>query len=73
MPIAIAPTNKELRVVRVLTDEKIKKAFIQQSIKMSDIDTGIEPETSDRFITLSTCTGLGHETRWVVQAVLDTD
>jgi len=56
-----------------VTDEKIKKAFIQQSIKMSDIDTGIEPETSDRFITLSTCTGLGHETRWVVQAVLDTD
>ncbi len=56
-----------------ITDEKLKKAFLQQSIKMSDIDTGIEPETSDRFITLSTCTGLGHETRWVVQAVLDSE
>lgn len=51
-------------------DETVKKYFIQQSIKMSDIDTGIEPETSDRFLTLSTCTGTGHETRWVVQAVL---
>lgn len=55
-----------------ITDETVKQAFIQKSIKMSDINTGIEPKTSDRFITLSTCTGLGHETRWVVQAVLDT-
>ena len=24
----------------------------------------------DRILTLSTCTGRGHDTRWVVQAVL---
>ena len=52
-------------------DEKVKTVFLQESIKMSDIDTGITPETSDKVITLSTCTGVGHETRWVVQAVLD--
>ena len=28
------------------------------------------PNTYDRILTLSTCTGNGHATRWVVQAVL---
>ena len=34
------------------------------------IDTGIVPEVDDRILTLSTCTGQGYDTRWVVQAVL---
>ena len=34
------------------------------------IDTGITPTVYDRVLTLSTCTGNGHATRWVVQAVL---
>ena len=34
------------------------------------IDTGIVPTVYDRILTLSTCTGNGHATRWVVQAVL---
>lgn len=36
----------------------------------SVIDTGIVPTVHDRILTLSTCTGNGHATRWVVQAVL---
>ena len=33
------------------------------------ISAGITPQISDRVLTLSTCTGRGHATRWVVQAV----
>ena len=34
------------------------------------IDTGITPTVHDKILTLSTCTGNGHATRWVVQARL---
>lgn len=44
--------------------------FIRFCQKHSVIDTGIEPEPGDRFLTLSTCTGQGYATRWTVQAVL---
>ena len=39
-------------------------------MEQSVIDTGVTPQVWDRIITLSTCTGRGHETRWVVQARL---
>jgi len=53
-----------------IDEEETKDYFIKKSIEMSDIDTQITPSASDRIITLSTCTGMGHETRWIVQAVL---
>ena len=51
-------------------DEEAKQAFIDFSLEQSVIDTGVVPTVYDRILTLSTCTGNGHETRWVVQAVL---
>ncbi|MBE7087638.1 MAG: ferrous iron transport protein A [Clostridiales bacterium] len=39
MPIAIAPTNKELRVVRVLTDEKIKKHLESLGLSVNAVVT----------------------------------
>lgn len=46
-----------------------KQALIDLCLERSVIDTGVVPNVWDRIITLSTCTGDGHETRWVVQAV----
>ena len=47
-----------------------KQSFIDYCLSQSVIDTGITPTIYDRILTLSTCTGNGHATRWVVQAVL---
>ena len=51
-------------------DDTDKQEFLDFCTSRSIIQTGIVPTVEDRVITLSTCTGLGHETRWVVQAVL---
>ncbi|MEA4933623.1 MAG: class B sortase, partial [Lawsonibacter sp.] len=47
-----------------------KQNFIDFCLAQSLIDTGVVPSVNDRILTLSTCTGNGHTTRWVVQAVL---
>ena len=52
-----------------LTDDADKQAVIDYALEQSVIDTGIVPKPSERILTLSTCTGNGHEKRWVVQAV----
>lgn len=51
-------------------DEEGRKAFIDLSLKLSVIETESVPTADDRILTLSTCTGRGYRTRWVVQAVL---
>ena len=48
-----------------------KQAFIDACLALSDISTEVEPTIEDHIITLSTCTGRGYSTRWVVQAVLE--
>jgi len=52
-----------------IKEESHKQMFIDRSVEMSEIDTDIVPTTSDKILTLSTCTGNGHEKRMVVQAV----
>lgn len=47
-----------------------KQAFLDYCLGQSVIDTGITPTVHDKILTLSTCTGNGHATRWVVQARL---
>ena len=47
-----------------------KQAFLDYCVAQSVIDTGITPTIYDKILTLSTCTGNGHATRWVVQARL---
>lgn len=51
------------------TTEK-KQALLDYSLERTVIDTDIVPVAEDTIITLSTCTGNGYDTRWVVQAVL---
>ena len=52
------------------SDDASKQAFIDYCLEQSVIDTGITPTVYDRVLTLSTCTGNGHATRWVVPTVL---
>ena len=51
------------------TPEK-KQALLDYSLESSVIEAKIVPTPEDTIITLSTCTGKGYESRWVVQAVL---
>lgn len=52
------------------SSDAAKQRFLDFCLEQSVIDTGITPTTYDKVITLSTCTGNGHATRWVVQGVL---
>ena len=55
---------------RTFEDAAAKQKFINYGARRTVVDTGVVPEADDRVITLSTCTGAGYATRWVVQAVL---
>lgn len=50
--------------------DQVKQSFIDFCLTQSVIETGVVPTVYDRIVTLSTCTGNGHDTRWVVQSVL---
>lgn len=43
--------------------------FIDQMIKDSDVDTGIKPQSSNKILTLSTCTENNYNKRFAVHAV----
>jgi sortase B len=47
-----------------------RQSFLDYCMKQSNYTTGVTPRTYDHILTLSTCTGHGHATRWVVQARL---
>lgn len=51
--------------------DQTRQAFIDHALAQSEIDTGIVPATTDRIITLSTCTGWGYESRRVIHARLE--
>lgn len=50
--------------------EDSRFAFLNNALVNSVIQTGVKPETTDRVLTLSTCSGSGYSTRWVVHARL---
>ena len=70
-----APHNNiHLHTYRLgLSDDEGKAAYINYCLYQSDVETGVVPEVNDRVLTLSTCTGHGHHSRCVVQAVLDVE
>lgn len=53
-----------------LEERGLEAEFVQECLTNSEIETGVEPETGRQVLTLSTCTGEGYESRWVVQGVL---
>lgn len=48
-----------------------RENFLAFALENSQISTGIAPNLTDRFLTLSTCTGRGHEQRRVVIARME--
>lgn len=52
-------------------NDEYKQQFIDNCVGYSVIDTGVVPTIDDKIITLSTCTGRGYSSRWVVQARLE--
>lgn len=44
--------------------------FLLNAMEKTRLDTGITPRENDRILTLSTCSGAGYSTRWVVHARL---
>ena len=57
-------------MVKVNRDDE-KQMLIDCAVTKSAIATGMVPTTEDQIVTLSTCTGRGHETRWVVLGILE--
>ena len=53
-----------------IEENHLEDEFLQYCIENSVIDTGLTPEADDRILTLSTCTGNGHASRWVIHGVL---
>ena len=53
-----------------LEESGLEEDFIRSCLANSEIETGVEPEAGAQVLTLSTCTGEGYESRWVVQGVL---
>ena len=50
--------------------DRIKTLFLNEICRDSVVKTNIRPENTDRILTLSTCSGIGYSTRWVVHARL---
>ena len=50
--------------------EKTRADFLIHALETSVIQADIVPEKEDRILTLSTCSGAGYSTRWVVHARL---
>lgn len=48
--------------------DSAKQAYIDYCLAQSLYNTDVVPTVDDKIVTLSTCTGNGHATRWVVQA-----
>lgn len=55
---------------RLAVKDEEKQPFLDEWTDWSVIETGVEPTVRDRILTMSTCTGRGYDTRWVVQARL---
>lgn len=53
-----------------LESEGLEEELIRLCLDSSVIDAGVVPEAGEQILTLSTCTGRGYGSRWVVQGVL---
>ena len=53
------------------SDVKSKQDYIRFCLESSAADAGVIPTAEESIITLSTCTGAGHATRWVIQAAAE--
>lgn len=67
---ALEPATTDLTYAFRWSTAEERQAFLNFSLNHAAYNTNIVPSEKDKILTLSTCTGNGHETRWVVQARL---
>lgn len=65
-----ASTESILYGLGIETDQR-KAEFIRFAQDYSFFESSVIPTTEDRILTLSTCTGMGHASRWVVLSILN--
>lgn len=53
-----------------IEENHLEEEFVRYCTDYSVLDTGLTPDSGGRFLTLSTCTGNGYASRWVVHGVL---
>lgn len=53
-----------------LKERGLEEEFLRFCLESSETDTGVVPEPGAQVLTLSTCTGQGYSSRWVVQGTL---
>lgn len=53
-----------------LEEKSIQDIFLEDCLDCSIIDTAVEPRPDGHVLTLSTCTGNGHEKRLVIHSIL---
>lgn len=55
----------------VMNQETTRQSFLDYALEKSVIETSVVPAVTDSVITLSTCSGRGYSSRWVVHARLE--
>lgn len=53
-----------------IRESQLEEEFFQYCRENAVINTMLNPTADDHILTLSTCTGSGHATRWVIHGVL---
>jgi len=52
-------------------DDSVKERYFSVAVKQYGKEPQVDAGVDDRILTLSTCTGNGHDKRWIVQGVLE--
>lgn len=65
----LAATDSETYGLSFLS-QRTRESFLEMAKENSVIETGIEPLTTDRVLTLSTCSGGSYANRWVIHGRL---
>jgi len=64
------PSTKSIVYTLDFDSDETRQRFLDTCTKGSWLDPGVTLNRDSRILTLSTCTGRGHATRWVVQGYL---
>jgi sortase B len=64
----VSTQGSAYRLLRESNSREAKEKFLSDCLAASVITPSFTPTADTKVLTLSTCTGRGHATRWVVQA-----
>lgn len=66
----MAPVDS-MTYAMAMKQENTRREFLDYVRSESVIETPVEPAVTDQIITLSTCSGRGYDSRWVIHARLE--